>query len=208
MAEATARSSELQLIIHWSVILATPSASYVNMATIAEVAEQVGLSVGCCPRLKMPKQQSLETLAKSPVPWCLAFNTVPQLQHAGRWRTARQRSGWRCDGVRNAVTLIICWHMTKVQTSCLSRFKVLWTMPLKSFLLLSILGLSLSTCSQAKLSRHGQYTYLLEPGTLSPFRVMFPGPEKLIELPIRFLAIIHYSILKDCSKQYRHNHSR
>jgi len=22
--------------------------------------------------------------------------------------------------------------------------------------------------------RHGQYTYLLEPGTLSPFRVMFP----------------------------------
>jgi quercetin dioxygenase-like cupin family protein len=43
--------------------------------------------------------------------------------------------------------------------------------------------------------RHGQYTYLLEPGDSLTFRGDIPhGPENLIELPIRFLAIIHYSI--------------
>lgn len=43
--------------------------------------------------------------------------------------------------------------------------------------------------------RHGQSTYLLEPGDSLTFQGDIPhGPEKLIELPIRFLAIIHYSI--------------
>ena len=44
--------------------------------------------------------------------------------------------------------------------------------------------------------RHGQSTYLLEPGDSLTFRGDIPhGPENLIELPIRFLAIIHYSML-------------
>jgi transcriptional regulator with XRE-family HTH domain len=44
--------------------------------------------------------------------------------------------------------------------------------------------------------RHGQSTYLLEPGDALTFRGDIPhGPEKLVELPIRFLAIIHYSTL-------------
>ncbi|MBW4420591.1 MAG: cupin domain-containing protein [Myxacorys californica WJT36-NPBG1] len=41
--------------------------------------------------------------------------------------------------------------------------------------------------------RHGQHTYLLEPGDALTFRGDVPhGPENLIQLPIRFLAIIHY----------------
>ncbi len=41
--------------------------------------------------------------------------------------------------------------------------------------------------------RHGQHTYILTPGDALTFRGDVPhGPEKLIELPIRFLAIIYY----------------
>jgi transcriptional regulator with XRE-family HTH domain len=42
--------------------------------------------------------------------------------------------------------------------------------------------------------RHGQHTYLLEPGDSLTFRGDIPhGPERLIELPIRLLAIIYYA---------------
>lgn len=41
--------------------------------------------------------------------------------------------------------------------------------------------------------RHGDRTYLLAPGDALTFRGEVPhGPERLIRLPIRFLAIIHY----------------
>lgn len=41
--------------------------------------------------------------------------------------------------------------------------------------------------------RHGQHLYRLEPGDSLTFQGNTPhGPEKLIELPIRFLAIIYY----------------
>lgn len=42
--------------------------------------------------------------------------------------------------------------------------------------------------------RHGQSTYVLEPGDSLTFRGEIPhGPEKLIECPIRFLSVIVYS---------------
>lgn len=41
--------------------------------------------------------------------------------------------------------------------------------------------------------RHGKYTYILEPGDSLSFNGVIPhGPERLIKLPIRFLAIIVY----------------
>ncbi len=41
--------------------------------------------------------------------------------------------------------------------------------------------------------RHGQHTYVLGPGDSLTFRGSVPhGPEKLIELPIKFLAVIVY----------------
>jgi len=41
--------------------------------------------------------------------------------------------------------------------------------------------------------RHGQLTYMLEPGDSLTFRGETPhGPERLVDVPIRFLAIINY----------------
>ena len=41
--------------------------------------------------------------------------------------------------------------------------------------------------------RHGQLTYVLEPGDSLTFRGETPhGPERLVDVPIRFLAIINY----------------
>jgi transcriptional regulator with XRE-family HTH domain len=41
--------------------------------------------------------------------------------------------------------------------------------------------------------RHGRDTYLLQPGDSLTFKGSIPhGPERLIEVPIRFLAIINY----------------
>lgn len=42
--------------------------------------------------------------------------------------------------------------------------------------------------------RHGQKTYVLEPGDALTFRGEVPhGPEQLLEVPIRFLSVIVYS---------------
>jgi transcriptional regulator with XRE-family HTH domain len=41
--------------------------------------------------------------------------------------------------------------------------------------------------------RHGRSTYLLEPGDSLTFKGSIPhGPERLIQVPIRFLAVINY----------------
>ena len=41
--------------------------------------------------------------------------------------------------------------------------------------------------------RHGRNTYLLKPGDSLTFQGSVPhGPEELVEVPIRFLAIINY----------------
>jgi transcriptional regulator with XRE-family HTH domain len=41
--------------------------------------------------------------------------------------------------------------------------------------------------------RHGQHTYMLGPGDSLTFRGSVPhGPERLVELPIKFLAVIVY----------------
>lgn len=41
--------------------------------------------------------------------------------------------------------------------------------------------------------RHGQHTYLLKPGDSLTFSGEIPhGPERLIRMPIRFLAVIYY----------------
>ncbi|WP_231363467.1 helix-turn-helix domain-containing protein [Thioalkalivibrio sulfidiphilus] len=41
--------------------------------------------------------------------------------------------------------------------------------------------------------RHGRNTYLLEPGDSLTFKGSIPhGPERLLEVPIRFLAVINY----------------
>lgn len=46
--------------------------------------------------------------------------------------------------------------------------------------------------------RHGRERYVLEPGDSLTFRGDVPhGPERLIELPIRFLAVIHYDTPAD-----------
>jgi quercetin dioxygenase-like cupin family protein len=46
--------------------------------------------------------------------------------------------------------------------------------------------------------RHGQQTYLLEPGDSLTFRGDIPhGPEQLIELPIHFLSTIIYGSQSD-----------
>ncbi|WP_156787742.1 helix-turn-helix domain-containing protein [Rubrobacter xylanophilus] len=43
--------------------------------------------------------------------------------------------------------------------------------------------------------RYGQFTYLLEPGDALTFHGDIPhGPEQLIDVPIRFLAIINYNV--------------
>lgn len=50
--------------------------------------------------------------------------------------------------------------------------------------------------------RHGRETYLLEPGDSLTFSGEVPhGPERLIELPIRFLAIIYYDNSSDKAEQ-------
>ena len=43
--------------------------------------------------------------------------------------------------------------------------------------------------------RHGNHTYLLEPGDTLVFEGAIPhGPEKLLQVPIRLLSVINYGV--------------
>jgi len=169
--------------------------------TIAEVAEQSGISRGMLSKIENAQTAtSLETLAKLASALGVSLATLFRNYNipAGSAQLVKQGEGM--EVVRRGTKCGHTYHLLAYDQGPTKRFEpFLITMDDASevFPTFEHPGTEFIYMLEGAIEyRHGQSTYLLEPGDSLTFRGDIPhGPEKLVALPIRFLAIIYYSAL-------------
>ncbi|MDX2098894.1 MAG: XRE family transcriptional regulator [Leptolyngbyaceae cyanobacterium bins.59] len=167
--------------------------------TIADVADRVGISRGMLSKIENAQTAtSLETLAKIASALGISLSTlfrnynVPeggaQLVKQGEGMTVVRR-GTRCGHTYQLLAY------DQGPTKLFEPFLITMDDASEVFPTFEHPGVEFIHMLEGKIEyRHGQHTYLLEPGDSLSFRGEVPhGPERLIELPIRFLAIIYYA---------------
>ena len=168
--------------------------------TIAEVAEQVGLSRGMLSKIENAQTStSLETLAKLAGALGVSLATLFRNYNMPEGGAQLVKNGEGMEVVRRGTKRGHTYHLLAYDqgpTKLFEPFLITMDDASEVFPTFEHPGIEFIHMLAGKIEyRHGQSTYLLEPGDSLTFQGDIPhGPEKLIELPIRFLAIIHYSI--------------
>ncbi|MBW4473607.1 MAG: XRE family transcriptional regulator [Stenomitos rutilans HA7619-LM2] len=169
--------------------------------TIAEVAEQIGISRGMLSKIENAQTAtSLETLAKLASALGVSLATLFRNYNipAGSAQLVKQGEGM--EVVRRGTKRGHTYHLLAYDqgpTKLFEPFLITMDDASEVFPTFEHPGTEFIYMLEGAIEyRHGQSTYLLEPGDSLTFRGDIPhGPEKLITLPIRFLAIIYYSLL-------------
>lgn len=166
--------------------------------TIAEVAAQAGISRGMVSKIENGQvSTSLETLSK--IAQALGVSLAHLFRHydmpSGGAQLVKQDEGM--EVVRRGTRRGHTYHLLAYDQGPKKSFEpFLITMDDASevFPTFEHPGTEFIHMLKGKIEyRHGQQTYLLEPGDSLTFRGDIPhGPERLIELPIHFLSIIIY----------------
>lgn len=166
--------------------------------TIAEVAAQAGVSRGMISKIENGQvSTSLETLSK--IAQALGVSLAHLFRHYDMPSGGAQlvRNGGGMEVVRRGTRRGHTYHLLAYDQGPRKSFEpFLITMDDASevFPTFEHPGTEFIHMLHGKIEyRHGQQTYLLEPGDSLTFRGDIPhGPERLIELPIHFLSIIIY----------------
>jgi DNA-binding XRE family transcriptional regulator len=167
--------------------------------TIAEISDQTGISRGMLSKIENAQTAtSLETLAKLANALGISLSALFRNYDVPDGSAQLVKNGQGMEVVRRGTKRGHTYHLLAYDQGPTKRFEpFLITMDDASevFPTFEHPGTEFIYMLEGQLEyRHGQSTYLLEPGDSLTFRGDIPhGPEKLIELPIRFLAIIHYS---------------
>ncbi len=167
--------------------------------TIAEVAEQTGISRGMLSKIENAQTAtSLETLAKLASSLGVSLSTLFRNYNMPEGSAQLVKSGQGMEVVRRGTKRGHTYHLLAYDqgpTKLFEPFLITMDDASEVFPTFEHLGVEFIYMLEGRIEyRHGQSTYLLEPGDSLTFRGDIPhGPEKLVELPIRFLAIIHYS---------------
>ncbi|HEY9698878.1 MAG TPA: XRE family transcriptional regulator [Trichocoleus sp.] len=167
--------------------------------TIAEISDQTGISRGMLSKIENAQTAtSLETLAKLASALGISLSALFRNYDVPGGSAQIVKNGQGMEVVRRGTKRGHTYHLLAYDQGPTKRFEpFLITMDDASevFPTFEHPGTEFIYMLEGQLEyRHGQSTYLLEPGDSLTFRGDIPhGPEKLIELPIRFLAIIHYS---------------
>lgn len=166
--------------------------------TIAEVAAQAGISRGMVSKIENGQvSTSLETLSK--IAQALGVSLAHLFRHynmpSGGAQLVKNSEGM--EVVRRGTRRGHTYHLLAYDQGPKKSFEpFLITMDDASevFPTFEHPGTEFIYMLHGKIEyRHGQQTYLLEPGDSLTFRGDIPhGPERLIELPIHFLSIIIY----------------
>jgi transcriptional regulator with XRE-family HTH domain len=166
--------------------------------TIAEVAAQAGISRGMVSKIENGQvSTSLETLSK--IAHALGVSLAHLFRHydmpSGGAQLVKKDAGM--EVVRRGTRRGHTYHLLAYDQGPKKSFEpFLITMDDASevFPTFEHPGTEFIHMLKGRIEyRHGQQTYLLEPGDSLTFRGDIPhGPERLIELPIHFLSIIIY----------------
>ncbi len=170
-----------------------------HQLTIAEVSEKTGISRGMLSKIENAlTATSLETLVK--ITNALGVSMATLFRHYNPPEGGAQliKQGHGMEVVRRGTKSGHTYHLLSYNQGPNKSFETfLITMDDASevFPTFEHQGIEFIYMLQGKLDyRHGQKTYLLEVGDSLTFMGDIPhGPERLIELPIQFLAIIHYT---------------
>ena len=166
--------------------------------TIAEVAEQAGISRGMVSKIENGQvSTSLETLAK--MAQALGVSLAHLFRHYNMPSGGAQlvKNGAGMEVVRRGTRRGHTYHLLAYDQGPRKSFEpFLITMDDASevFPTFEHPGTEFIYMLKGRIEyRHGQHTYMLEPGDSLTFRGDIPhGPEQLIELPIHFLSTIIY----------------
>jgi DNA-binding XRE family transcriptional regulator len=166
--------------------------------TIAEVAAQAGISRGMVSKIENGQvSTSLETLSK--IAQALGVSLAHLFRHYNMPSGGAQlvKNGAGMEVVRRGTRRGHTYHLLAYAQGPRKVFEpFLITMDDASevFPTFEHPGTEFIYMLQGKIEyRHGQQTYVLEPGDSLTFRGDIPhGPERLIELPIHFLSTIIY----------------
>jgi transcriptional regulator with XRE-family HTH domain len=166
--------------------------------TIAEVAAQAGISRGMVSKIENGQvSTSLETLSK--IAQALGVSLAHLFRHYNMPSGGAQlvKNGAGMEVVRRGTKRGHTYHLLAYDPGPRKAFEpFLITMDDASevFPTFEHPGTEFIYMLKGKIEyRHGQHTYVLEPGDSLTFRGDIPhGPERLIELPIHFLSTIIY----------------
>jgi len=166
--------------------------------TIAEVAAQAGISRGMVSKIENGQvSTSLETLSK--IAQALGVSLAHLFRHYNMPSGGAQlvRNGDGMEVVRRGTRRGHTYHLLAYDQGPKKTFEpFLITMDDASevFPTFEHPGTEFIHMLKGRIEyRHGQHTYMLEPGDSLTFRGDIPhGPERLLELPIHFLSIIIY----------------
>jgi transcriptional regulator with XRE-family HTH domain len=167
--------------------------------TIADVAEKVGISRGMLSKIENAQTAtSLETLAKLANALGVSLSTLFRNYNMPEGGAQLVKQGEGMEVVRRGTKRGHTYHLLAYDqgpTKLFEPFLITMDDASEVFPTFEHPGLEFIYLLQGKLEyRHGQHTYLLEAGDSLTFRGEIPhGPETLIELPIRFLAILYYA---------------
>jgi transcriptional regulator with XRE-family HTH domain len=169
--------------------------------TIAEIADQTGISRGMLSKIENAQTAtSLETLGKLAKALGISLSAFFRNYDVPGGGAQLVKNGEGMEVVRRGTKRGHTYHLLAYDqgpTKLFEPFLITMDDASEVFPTFEHLGVEFIYMLEGKIEyRHGQSTYLLEPGDALTFRGDIPhGPEKLVELPIRFLAIIHYSTL-------------
>jgi len=166
--------------------------------TIAEVAAQAGISRGMVSKIENGQvSSSLETLSK--IAQALGVSLAHLFRHYNMPSGGAQlvKNGAGMEVVRRGTKRGHTYHLLAYDQGPRKAFEpFLITMDDASevFPTFEHPGTEFIYMLKGRIEyRHGQQTYMLEPGDSLTFRGDIPhGPERLIELPIHFLSTIIY----------------
>jgi transcriptional regulator with XRE-family HTH domain len=168
--------------------------------TIAEVAEQVGISRGMLSKIENAQTAtSLETLAKLATALGVSLATLFRNYNMPEGGAQHIKQGQGMPVVRRGTKRGHTYHLLAYgqgPTKLFEPFLITMDDASEVFPTFEHPGTEFIYMLAGTIEyRHGQHTYRLEPGDSLTFRGDIPhGPEKLINLPIRFLSIIYYAM--------------
>ncbi|MCU0533164.1 MAG: XRE family transcriptional regulator [Hydrococcus sp. Prado102] len=168
--------------------------------TIAEVADRVGISRGMLSKIENAQTAtSLETIAKLANALGVSLSSLFRNYNMPDGGAQLVKNDRGMEVVRRGTKCGHTYHLLAYDqgpTKVFEPFLITMDDASEVFPTFEHSGVEFIHMLEGKLEyRHGKKTYLLEPGDSLTFRGEIPhGPEKLIELPIRFLAIIYYGM--------------
>jgi len=166
--------------------------------TIAEVADRADISRGMLSKIENAQTAtSLDSLHRLAQALGVSLSTLFRNYDVPEGSAQLVKSGEGMEVVRRGTKRGHTYHLLAHEqgpTKLFEPFLITIDSPDATFPVFEHPGTEFLYMLEGRMEyRHGQHTYLLTPGDALSFRGEVPhGPEKLIDLPIRFLATIVY----------------